>query len=150
MKPKFTLVPSEYFNPESAGDILSKVVLLEQGEPLSFLDLPEHKAVLVYAGKTRPAVYDMVMSLFKIREHFKIIANYSDGYLYLVIAQGNELMLCNSFPASDFVTAQYYIFLSLKKLQLNPQVSAIYFTSELTSEQTMALFSYFKNVEVLR
>lgn len=150
MKPKFTLVPSEYFSPESAGDYLSKVVLLEQGEPLSFLELPGYDATLVYAGAARPVFYDMIMSLFKIREHYKILASYTDGYLYLVIAQDSRLMFCNSFPAGDFVTAQYYIFLTLNKLQLNPQVSSLYFADSVSREQITELYSYFKNVEVLR
>lgn len=150
MKPKFTLVPSEYFNPESAGEILSKVVLLEEGEPLSFLDIPGYDAVLLYAGEQRPVVYDMLLSLCKIREHYKILASHRDGYLYIVIAQGESLMFCNAFQAADFTTALYFVFHTMQKLQLNPQVSCLYFMEELSQEQLISLFRYFKNVEVLR
>ena len=147
MKPKFTLVPSEYFNPESAGDFLSKVVLLEEGEPLSFLDIPGYDAVLLYAGEQRPFVYDMLLSLCKIREHYKILASHRDGYLYIVIAQGESLMFCNAFQAVDFTTAEYFIFLAMKSLQLNPEVSTICWKGSLDTEDEMSLYRYFKGVD---
>lgn len=150
MKSKFTLVPSEFFTPEGAGDILSEVVSLEEGEPLSFLEIPSAGAYLVYAGAKRPVVYDMLMSLFKIGEHNKIIACHRDGELFLVIAQGGELRLCNVFQAADFTTAQYYLFLTMKSLQLNPQLSTVYFMDALSKEQSISMYNYFKAVEVLR
>lgn len=150
MKSKFTLVPSEFFTPEGAGDILSEVVSLEEGEPLSFLEVPSVSAVLVYAGAKRPVAYDMLMSLFKIGEHNKIIACHRDGELSLVIAQGSELKFCNVFQAADFTTAEYYLFLTLKSLQINPQLSTVYFMDSLAPEQSISLYNYLKRVEVIR
>ena len=69
--------------------------------------------------------------------------------LYLAIAQGRTLMLCNVYPASDFTTAQYFIFLAMKKLQLNPEMSTICFRTPLDHEQQMSLYRYFKSVENL-
>ena len=80
-------------------------------------------------------------------EYNKIIASYMDGYLYLVIAQGRSLLLCNCFQAPDFTTAEYFIFMVMKKLQLNPEVSTICFRTGLQEEQEMSLYRYFKNVE---
>ena len=70
-----------------------------------------------------------------------------DGYLYLVIAQGRTLLLCNAFEAQDFTTAEYFIFLAMKKLQLNPEMSSIYFRTQLAEEDEMSLYRYFRNVE---
>ena len=70
-----------------------------------------------------------------------------DGWLYLAIAQGKKLMLCNSFQAPDFTTAEYFVFLAMKKLQLNPEMSSIYFRTRLTEEQEMSLYRYFRSVE---
>ena len=72
-----------------------------------------------------------------------------DGVLYLVIAQGRTLLLCNSFQAQDFTTAQYFIFLAMKKLQLNPEVSSICFRTPLAEEEELSLYRYFKSVEHL-
>ena len=151
MTEKFTLVPSELFSEETARETLSEVVLLEEGEPLSFLDIPFCQSVLVYAGQRRPAVYDMLMSLCKIRHHNKIMASISDDVLSLVVAQGDRLQFCNCFKAGDFTTALYYIFMVLKKLQINPEISTLYFTSgDISQEQLTSLFRYFKSAEVLQ
>ena len=40
-----------------------------------------------------------------------------DGILYLVIAQGKSLMLCNTYQAPDFTTAEYFIFMAMKELE---------------------------------
>jgi hypothetical protein len=88
-------------------------------------------------------------SLSDIQEYNRIVASYMDGVLYLVIAQGKTLMLCNTYSAPDFTTAQYFIFLAMKKLQLNPEMSAIHFRTPLNEENTMSLYRYFKSVETI-
>ena len=65
----------------------------------------------------------------------------------MAIAQGRSLLLANSYPAPDFVTAQYYILLAMKSLQLNPEVTTIRFRTPITADQEMALYRYFKAVE---
>ena len=80
-------------------------------------------------------------------DYNKILASYVNRYLYLTNARGRTLLLCNSFQAPDFTSAQYFIFLALKKLQLNPEVSTICFRTPLTEDQEMSLYRYFKSVE---
>ena len=53
------------------------------------------------------------------------------------------------YQAPDFTTAKYFIFLALKKLQLNPEVSTICFRTPLDEDQEMSLYRYFKSVEQL-
>ena len=43
--------------------------------------------------------------------------------------------------------AQYFIFLAMKKLQLNPEMSTICFRTPLDHEQQMSLYRYFKSVD---
>jgi hypothetical protein len=94
-----------------------------------------------------PEVFYMLRSLPELTEYNKIMASYMDGVLYLVIAQGKSLLLCNTFQAQDFTTAQYFIFLAMKKLQLNPEVSTICFRTPLSEEDEMSLYRYFKSVD---
>ena len=167
--PKCTLVPQQFYSTEVAQDLLSEVVALSDDEMVESVALPEFNAVLVYSNKigetlTRvisetvlcadgsksrplPVAYYMLKSLADIKEYNKILAAYMDGVLYLVLAQGSTLLLCNSFKAPDFTTAQYFIFLALKKLQLNPEMSTITFMTKLDYEQEMSLYRYFRSVE---
>ena len=169
--PKCTLVPAQFHSPEASRKILSEVAALKDEDPVDFVEVPDQAAVLVYSnaiGETLskvisetvlcsdgsrvrplPEIYYMLRDLRDVAEYNKIIASYMDGYLYLVIAQGKTLLLCNSFRAPDFTTAEYFIFLALKKLQLNPEVSTICFRTPLDEDQELSLYRYFRSVEHL-
>jgi hypothetical protein len=167
--PKFSLVPQQFFSPEVAEGLLSDVVSLNDGEIVDSIPVPEYNACLVYSNdigetltrvlsetvlctdgsKARPlpVMYHMLKSLPGLADYNKILAAYMDGVLYLALAQGATLLLCNSFKAPDFTTAQYFIFLALKRLQLNPEMSTITFMTSLDYEQEMSLYRYFRSVE---
>ena len=167
--PKVTLVPEQFHDGDVADRMLRPVSDVKDGDEIMSVPVPEFAAVLVYSNtigealsravsetvldkagnKSRPLpeMYYMLRSVLDIPDYNKILASYMDGVLYLVIAQGRSLLLCNSFNAPDFTTAQYFIFLAMKNLQLNPEVSAIFFRTRLSDEDEMSLYRYFKNVE---
>lgn len=169
LTPKFTLVPNNFFRPERARETLSKVCKLCENDIVSSTPLPKLGAVAVYSvsspgslasilyeslrktdgnkGNLLPELFYMLSALESLKEYNKIIASYSEGLLNLVIAQGGTLLLCNSFEAMDFTTAEYFIFLALKRLQLNPEVSTICFRTPLSLEQEESLYRYFHSVE---
>ena len=153
---KVALVPSAFFDAASAREILSGTVLLDEEDKVGYISLPEFSAELVYSlspssesdeGDERPELYFVLKALSGIDEHNKIVASYSDGVLSLAIAQGVELLLANVFEATDFTTAEYFIFMAVRKLQMNPEVSTIHFLTPLSTEEEMSLYRYFKSVE---
>ena len=167
--PKASLVPTQFFSPEVAKKLLSEVVSLKDDEVVESVPVPEYNAVLIYSNNigetlTRvvsetvlctdgskanplPVMYHMLKALPGLPDYNKILAAYMDGVLYLALAQGATLLLCNTFKAPDFTTAQYFIFLALKRLQLNPEMSTITFMTPLDYEQEMSLYRYFRSVE---
>ena len=167
--PKCALLPSHFHDPLHVRENLSEVVNLKDEDVVEYVDVPGNAAVMLYSNSigqtlskvisetvlkvdgskavTRPELFYMLSGLGGLQDYNKILASYADGYLYLVIAQGKSLLLCNSFAAPDFTTAEYFIFLAMKKLQLNPEVSTITFRTSLNEEQEMSLYRYFKNVE---
>lgn len=169
--PKAALFPVPFFSESSARRMLSETVPLEDSDTVESIMLPEFNAVLVYSnsiGETLskavasgvlrtdgykaavfPELYYMLKSLSSVPEYNKIVASYADRRLYLVIAQGKSLLLCNSFDAMDFTTAQYFIFSAVRKLQMNPEVSTIYFRTPLPEKDEMSLYRYFTSVEIL-
>jgi hypothetical protein len=100
-------------------------------------------------SKPLPELYYMLGSLSQITDYNRILASYMDETLYLVIAQGKTLLLCNTYHAPDFTTAEYFLFMAMKKLQLNIEMSSVYFRTPLTEEQELSLYRYFMNVEHL-
>ena len=171
LTPKTALVPEQFFVEKEMRETLSSVCKVSVSDHIRYVNVPEYKAVLVYSNSIGeslskvitetvvksdgtksdplPEHYFMLKSLSDMTEYNKIVASYMDGHLYLVIAQGNSLLLCNSFKAPDFTTAEYFIFLAMKKLQLNPEISTISFRTPLDHEQEMSLYRYFKSVELI-
>ena len=167
--PKVTLVPEQFHSDDGSESLLESVSDLRHGDMVESVAVPEFGAVLVYSNqigetlskaisetvlnedgtksKPLPEMYYMLKSLSALPDYNRILASYSDGVLYLVIAQGKTLLLCNAYQAPDFTTAEYFIFLAMKKLQLNPEVSTISFRTPLGEEEEMSLYRYFKNVE---
>ena len=169
--PKCTLVPSQFYNPVGAKVALADVAYISDSDHVDAVEVPEFAAVMIYSnsiGETlskvisettlrtdgtkvapMPELFYMLRQMPSLPDYNKILASYMDGYLYLTIAQGKSLLLCNSFQAPDFTSAEYFIFMVLKKLQLNPEVSTICFRTPLTEDQEMSLYRYFKSVEQL-
>ena len=167
--PKAALFPQAFFNAADSRRLLSDVVRLSEEDSVESIQVPEFGAVLVYSnavGETLskaiassvlrtdgykspvlPEMYFILKALHDISDYNKIVASYADGRLYVAVAQGKTLLLCNSFEAQDFTTAEYFLFMVLKKLQLNPEVSSVYFRTPVSDEMEMSLYHYFSSVE---
>ena len=171
MTPKFALVPTAFLLPGEQREALESVVDLAPSDEVRVTDVLQFGAKLVYSlsiGETLsrviaqsltgpdgrpsavlPEIWYLLRDLDKIGDYNKIIASFADDRLYLAVAQGKTLLLANSYPAPDMTTAEYYIFLAIKQLQINPEQSSIYFRTPLNPSDEMSLYRYFKSVETL-
>ena len=168
LTPKVALVPESFYHPGMARPALAEVAVLEEGDFVESVNLPSLSAVLVYSNsigeslskvlsqtvltssgmpvRVLPEMYCLLRQLESLPDYNKIVCSWRDGWLYLVIAQGKSLLLSNVFEAPDFTTAQYFLFLAMKRLQLNPEVSTVCFRTPLEAEAEMSLYRYFKGV----
>ena len=168
LTPKVTLVPDAFVDAASARQALSDVATLREADFVETVQVPSLGATLVYSNsldeslskviaqtvlpvsgepvRVLPEMYYLLRELDNISEYNKILASWHAGWLHLVIAQGKSLCLANVFEAPDFTTAEYFIFLSMKRLQLNPEVSTAHFRTPLDVESEMSLYRYFKAV----
>ena len=168
LTPKVALVPESFFDEASAREALSEVVAIDPEDTVEWIAIPEAGAVLVYSlsigeslskvlsqtvldqdgnqAQVLPEMFYLIRTLATIEDYNKIVASWRDGWLHLVIAQGKSLRLANVFQAPDFTTAQYYLFLAMKQLQLNPEVSTVHFRTPLDMDSSMSLYRYFKAV----
>ena len=148
----FTLVPSQFFDPASAREALAEVADIRETDRIGHIAIPQYDAVLVYATDgdsvlvDPPGIYNLLTRLPDCPEYNKILCSLAEDHLFLAIAQGDTLKLANSFQVQDFTTAEYYIFLALKSLQLNPEISTICWRTPLDAEDEMSLYRYFKAV----
>lgn len=151
----FTLVPSNFFDPAAERETLAEVCRLKEEDIVSHIEIPQYNAVLIYSvdGDSSisqlPEIYHILTRLPECSEYNKILCNVRDGILSIGIAQGKSLLLANCFPVQNFTSAEYYIFLAMKSLQLNPEVSGICWLGNLDEDDRMSLYRYFKTVETL-
>ena len=146
----FTLVPVNFFNPASAREALSGLARLKDGDRVDFKEIPQYAAVLVYVSDgsaNPPEIFYLLDELAGCKEYNKLLCSWHDGELNMAVAQGKSLLLANSYHAPDFTPAEYYIFLALKSLQLNPEVTVIHFRHPLPEDAEMSLYRYFKSVD---
>ena len=94
-------------------------------------------------------MYGILQDLRKCPDYNKILCSWDGSELDLAIAQGKTLLLANTYDAKDFTTVEYWIFLALRSLQLNPEISTICLRSAVSAEDEMSLYRYFKAVEIL-
>jgi len=150
----FTLVPTDFFDPTTAGRTLAEVAGCSEETETGYVEIPQYNAVLIYEKNedcvdSFPEIYHILVSLNDCPEYNKILCSWKDGILNLAIAQGKTLLLCNWYRAKDFTTAEYYIFFAMKSLQLNPEVSSICWRTPIGPEEEMSLYRYFKSVDKL-
>ena len=149
----FTLVPSNFFNPAAERETLAEVCVLKGDDVVRHIEIPQYGAVLIYkvdgdgSSDSLPDIYHILTRLQDCSEYNKILCSLRDGVLSMAIAQGKSLLLANSYPAQNFTSAEYFIFLAMKSLQLNPEVSTICWIHDIGADDTMSLYRYFKTVE---
>ena len=150
---KCTLVPSNFFDDNCAGEYLAQVVDMAPGQQVCSAFVPDYNAYLVWASSApedeRPVMYGILQDLRKCPDYNKILCSWDGSELDLAIAQGKTLLLANTYDAKDFTTVEYWIFLALRSLQLNPEISTICLRSAVSAEDEMSLYRYFKAVEIL-
>lgn len=162
--PVFTLVPAPLFQKESQKEILSQVHHIEDMDEVMNIEIPEHDAVLVYAipnaissrifkfqkkAKYTPMIYKMIRSVSSCTDHNKVFVHLSKGHIHIVAAEGDKLLLANSYKANDFITAQYYIFLVIKEVMFNPEFTTVQVFGALEKSQLKSLSKYFKGVTII-
>ena len=150
---KCTLVPSNFYDENCAGEYLAQVVDTAPGEQVCSSFLPDYNAYLVWATSApedeKPEMLGILQNLRKCPDYNKILCSWNGKELSLAIAQGKSLLLANTYQAKDFTTAEYWIFLAMRSLQLNPEISTICLRSPVSAEDEMSLYRYFKAVEIL-
>ena len=143
------LVPSSFYNEDCAREYIAQVVDISKDAEVNSVFMPQYDAYFIYSGDRKPELYRVLDRLGTLPEYNKILCHWDGETLSLGIGQGKSLLLSNTYRAGDFVSVMYFVLLALKSLQLNPEMSTICFMSELSSDDKILLYHYFKSVSVL-
>lgn len=123
----FTVVPTEFFTPEKAKQLLELVHPLPNLYEVRFNNLAESKSTVIYALPTSLASQWLIRqpkTLFvghaspliifsrlikAVKDEPIILNNFSEQFLISVIAKNNELQHCNSFTYHDTNDTAYHL-----------------------------------------
>ena len=97
----------------------------------------------------------MINSLQYIQDHNKLIINITKEQrlgnlllLHIVLQEGDKFILANTHNAPDFNTVLYYLLLSIKNVQLNPNQTKVYlYSTDIEKSEQLLLKQYFKGIE---
>ncbi len=155
---KYCMIPSEFFKKEEAMNMLGKLHQITDADEVLYVDIPEQKGELVYSIPTSittnitrcqknaefyPISYFLLDKISLLIDNNKILVHFSNNIVHIVAAERDKLLLANSYPASDFDTAQYYVFLVTKEVMFNPEQTVLHVSGDVTAEQEKKLKRYF-------
>lgn len=161
---KHTLVPQNRFKKDSARECLQAVRDLLPGDRVLTLDMPSHKAVMIYAvpgeiyegisGMCRnvrfyPLSYLLIDRLSCISDNNRLVVSFSEGMLHIVAGERNRLLFANSFPAADTATAEYFIFSVVREVLFNPEHTRLYIYGNVEDGILAELQKYFMGIGFL-
>ncbi len=158
---KYTMVPLYGFDKSKARETLSELKELDVNETVLHLEMPQRKAVMLYAipsdiysglmpvaKNTRiyPVAYSLIERLAEIEQNNRVAVTFSDGMLHIAVAERDRLMFVNTFPARDIATMEYFIMSIIKEMPFNPEHTYIYIYGKVDSDTVSELEKYFPKV----
>ena len=158
---KFTLVPEEFYTAQVGKEALIQQFQLAEDVHVECCNPGHSGAVVVYpvgnvlegetSERTVPFVVGMMDVARGVHEYNKVAFHYCKevGFAHIVIYTGDELKLANSFKVDSFESALYFLFLSIKGLQMNPQQCMINICWNISDEQKKTVVKFFKGANVV-
>lgn len=154
---KYTIVPFELYEKTQDRAYLNEVCDLSEHEIVKSIFIEKYSIVLVYVSDDKtegdslsyPLIYLLLIEASKSSSYNKLVINLDKGVLNLVLAEGDKLLLSNTFDVSDYSTAFYYILMVLKDRVINPALTKVSIIGEITEEFKNLISKYFRGIVTL-
>lgn len=146
---KFTLVPQHMDSPE----FIKKLFGSCPDENIGHIDIAQYGAVLYFVKEDKealPIIYFLLQQLREIKEYNKVAVNFckQKQIVFIAAAEGQKLMLVNSYKAADFTTAIYFIMLVTQQMMFNPLLTELHFYSTMDQQEKELINRYFKDCKL--
>jgi hypothetical protein len=100
--------------------------------------------------KLYPSIYPYLKFLPCFPEHNKILFHYVKGSVTIVASEGSKIVFCNTFPAIHFNSALYFLLLTLKETQFNPEQTTVFTGGNIKDLEIFDISKYFSSVKYFR
>ena len=149
---KFALIPKQVFTHELGREALAAQFQLEEDAPMGVCSPGGQEVVVVYhqLQEGLPFVLRLMEEAAAIEDYNKVAFHYSKekGIAHIIIYTGNDLRLANSFKVDSYESALYFLFLSIKGLQMNPQQCMVHICWGIDAAQKQTADRFFKGAQV--
>ncbi len=148
LKEQFSL-NGEYLYKEYTCNSPNAVVAYAIGQTYTGQESEAAKELPVKSDTVYPFIVKMLEESSAIGSFNKVIFHYSKEkkLSHIVISAGEELKIANCFKADTFESALYFLFLSIKQLQMNPKQCTVRVCWDIMPEQEATIGKFFKGVE---
>ncbi len=162
---KFTSVPKQLHKFGDEINIMSKLFKIEELEEINIREIPKEEMVLLFAVNSTflnvikehqptfslyPSAYVYLSYLPLFKEYNKIFFQYQKGFTTILAAEGERIVFSNTFPASHFNSALYFLLLVLKEVQFNPEQTSVYISGNIRDLEIYDIAKYFSKVKYFR
>ena len=149
---KFTLIPQQVYTPQLGREALAAQFLLGDEDAVGTYIPQGEEAVVVYHQfqEGLPFVVRLMEEAAAIGDFNKVAFHYSKekAIAHIVIYTGSELRLANSFKVDSYESALYFLFLSIRGLQMNPQQCVVHICWNIDPAQKLTADRFFKGTQV--
>jgi len=163
--PKYVLIPRQLYKKGEELQLLTKLHTLEDLEEIDLVDFPDKDIVIIFAVNSTflnyikevqpnfrifPAIYPVLVHALDFSDINKIFFKYNRGEASTIAYEDKRLVFCNNFKAIHFNTALYYLFLTLKQIQFNPEQTTIFVSGSIPESELMNMTKYFSKIKYFR
>ena len=149
---KFALIPQQVYTMELGKEALGVQFQMGADASIGTFAPDGSDIVVVYhqSGEGLPFVVRLMEEAAAIEDFNKVAFHYSKerGIAHIIIYTGNELRLANSFKVDSYETALYFLFLSIKGLQMNPRQCVVHICWNIDPAQKQTADRFFKGTQV--
>ncbi|HIZ88196.1 MAG TPA: DUF3822 family protein [Candidatus Coprenecus pullistercoris] len=162
---KYVLVPQSHFAAEDIRSYLDAVRETGPDDKVLMHELPSRKAVLIFAvdeglmdgvsalcpdAVFYPLSYVLIDRMSSMEDNNRLVAAFSGGMLHVAAAERDRLLFANTFPVSDTVTAEYFIFSVAKEVLFNMEHTRLYIFGSVPCDMEKSLRRYFSDIKYLQ
>ena len=151
----FTIVPLELQNPNSQYNIIDELFTVSSNEEVCRCNIEYYNIQVIYKtikGKKSgiPTICKYLSELPKLSAYNKVIVEYNvePQRTIIAMAEGERLLIANSYHTVDFGSAIYYLLECFKQNQINPKQTIINLYAALSIDELNMLHKFVKGVKV--
>ena len=158
---KFTIVPSSLTDKTQQNNIMREMFTIEKDETVRSTELPQYDAILLYAAPSAqsssalesvhaplPLIIKHIATLSEIESYNKAAISISkkEKTSFIVIGEGDKLIIANPYHTPDFLSALYFLLKALSQRQMNRTQTSVAVTGDADEKDMKTLEGLFKNI----